>query len=42
MQACLFAFTDIESVIRADLNPALKSVGVTASPASPYGYGGDM
>jgi hypothetical protein len=42
MQACLFAFTDVDSVIRADLNPTLKSVSGAAAPASPYGYGRDM
>jgi hypothetical protein len=31
MQACLFAFTDVVSVVRADLDPTLKSVSVAAS-----------
>jgi hypothetical protein len=37
MKTCLFAFTDIQSVVRADLHPALTSVSVAASPAAHYG-----
>ena len=39
MQACLFAFTDVVSVVRADLDPALKSVSVAASLSTHHGYG---
>jgi hypothetical protein len=38
MKTCLFAFTDIQSVVRADLYPALISVSVTTSPATHNGY----
>jgi hypothetical protein len=38
MKTCLFAFTDIQSVVRADLHPALTSVSVAASPAAHNGY----
>lgn len=34
MQACLFAFTDVVPVVRADLDPALNSVGAAASPSA--------
>jgi hypothetical protein len=42
MQACLFAFTDAMSVIRADLDPALKGVGVASSLSAYHGYRGSM
>jgi hypothetical protein len=35
MQARLFAFTDAVSAVRADLDPALKSVSM-ADPLSTY------
>jgi hypothetical protein len=38
MKTCLFAFTDIQSVVRADLHPALTSVSVAASPATHDGH----
>jgi hypothetical protein len=38
MKTCLFAFTDILSVVRADLYPALISVSMTTSPAPHNGY----
>jgi hypothetical protein len=38
MQACLFAFADVVSVVRADLDPMLKSVSVTSSLSTHYGY----
>lgn len=38
MKTCLFAFTDIQSVVRADLHPQLVSVSMTASPAADNGY----
>ena len=38
MKACLFAFTDIQPVVRTDLHPALTSVSVAASPATHNGY----
>lgn len=38
METCLFAFTDIQSVVRADLHPALSSVSMTASSATHNGY----
>jgi hypothetical protein len=38
MKTCLFAFTDIQPVVRADLYPALISVSVTTSPATHNGY----
>jgi hypothetical protein len=38
MQACLFAFTDIISVVRANLDPALNSVSVAASLSTHHGY----
>jgi len=38
MQACLFAFTDVVSVVRADLDPTLKSVSVAASVSAHHGY----
>jgi hypothetical protein len=31
MHACLFAFTDVVPVVRADLDAALKRVGAAAS-----------
>lgn len=34
MKTCLFAFTYIRPVARADLNPALTSVSAAASPAT--------
>ena len=39
MQACLFAFTDVVSVIHADLDPTLNSISVAASPSARHGYG---
>jgi hypothetical protein len=39
MQACLFALTDAVSVIRADLDPALKGVSVAAAVSAHYDYG---
>ena len=38
MQACLFAFTDVVPVVRADLDPALSSVSVAASLSTDHGY----
>lgn len=38
METCLFAFADIQSVVRADLHPAPTSVSVTASPTTYNGY----
>ncbi len=38
MKTCLFAFTDIQPVVRADLHPALTSVSAAASPATHNGY----
>ena len=38
MQACLFAFTDVVSAVRADLDPTLKSVSVAASLSAHHGY----
>ena len=38
MQACLFAFTDVVSVVRADLDPTLKSISVAASLPAHHGY----
>jgi hypothetical protein len=38
MKACLFAFTDIQPVVRADPHQALTSVSATASPATHNGY----
>lgn len=38
MKTCLFAFTDTQSVVRADLHPALTSVSPAASPAAHDGY----
>ena len=38
MQACLFAFADVVPVVRADLDPALTSVSVTASLSAHHGY----
>ena len=38
MQACLFAFADAAPVVRADLDPALRSVGAAASPSTHHGY----
>ena len=38
MQACLFAFTDVGPVVRADLDPVLNSVSVAASPSTHHGY----
>src|SRR5215469_12347251 len=38
MQACLFAFTDVIPVVRADLDPALTSVSVAASLSTHHGY----
>ena len=37
MKTCLFAFTDIQAVVRANLHPALTSVSVAASPATHNG-----
>jgi hypothetical protein len=42
MQACLFAFTDVVSVVRADFDPTLKSVSVAASLSTHHGYGGGV
>src|SRR6266567_2660160 len=39
MQACLFACADVISVVRADLDQALKSVSVAASLSTHHGYG---
>jgi hypothetical protein len=39
MQACRFAFTNVVSVVRADLDPALVSVSVAASLSAQHGYG---
>ncbi len=39
MQACLFAFTDVVTVVRADFDPTLKSVSVAASLSAHHGYG---
>jgi hypothetical protein len=39
MQACLFAFPDVVSVVRADLDPTLKSVSVTTSLSTHHGHG---
>jgi hypothetical protein len=38
MKACVFAFTDVQAVVRADLHPALGSVGAADSPATHHGY----
>ena len=38
MQACLFAFTDVRSAVRADLDPTLKSVSLAASLSTHHGY----
>jgi hypothetical protein len=38
MKTCVFAFTDTQPVVRADLHPALTSVSATASPAAHDGY----
>jgi hypothetical protein len=38
MQACLFAFTDVMPVVRADLDPALNSVSVAAPLSTHHGY----
>jgi hypothetical protein len=38
MQACLFAFTDVVPVVRADLDPTLKSVSAAASLSTHHGY----
>lgn len=39
MQACLFAFTNVIPVVRADLDPELESVSVAASLSAHDGYG---
>ncbi len=39
VQACLFALADVVSVVRAELDPALKSVGVAAPLSAHHGYG---
>jgi hypothetical protein len=39
MQACLYAFPDVVSVVRADLDPTLKGVSVTASLSTHQGHG---
>jgi hypothetical protein len=39
VKAGLFALTDVGSVVRADLDPTLKSVSVAASHSANYGYG---
>jgi hypothetical protein len=39
MQAGLFALTDVESVVRADLDPTRKSVSVAAPLSANHGYG---
>lgn len=39
MQACLFAFTNVVSVVRTDLDPPLKSVSVTATLSTHHGNG---
>jgi mannose-6-phosphate isomerase class I len=38
MKTCLFAFTDIQSVVRADLHSALTGVSVATSAATDNGY----
>lgn len=38
MKTGLFAFTDIQPVVRADLHSALTSVSVAASPATDNGH----
>jgi hypothetical protein len=38
VQACLFAFTDIVSVVRADLDPMLKSVSAASPLPANHGY----
>ena len=38
MKTCLFAFTDIQPVVHADLHASLTSVSVAASPATHNGY----
>ena len=38
MQACLFAFADVVSAVRADPDPSLKSISVTASLSAHHGY----
>jgi len=38
MQACLFAFTDVEPVVRADLDAALNGVSAADSPSAHHGY----
>lgn len=38
MKTCLFAFTDIQPVARADLHPALTSVSSADSSATHNGY----
>ena len=42
MQACPFAFTDAVSVVRADLDPALKSVSMAAPLSTHHGDGVGM
>jgi hypothetical protein len=42
MQACVFAFTDCMSVVRADLDPAQKGVGVASSLSAHHGYRSSM
>lgn len=37
MKTCLFAFTDVQSVVRSDFHAALAGVSATASPAAPDG-----
>jgi len=39
MQACLFAFPDVVSVVRTDLDPPLKGVSVAASLSTYHGHG---
>lgn len=38
MKACLLAFTDVVPVVRADLDPMLKSVSAAASLSADDGY----
>jgi hypothetical protein len=38
MKTCLFAFTDVEPVIYADLHPASASISTAASRATHNGY----
>jgi hypothetical protein len=42
MQACLFAFTHVGPVVRADLDLALNSISATDSLSAQHGYGPGM